>query len=148
MKKIGSSNGFSLIELMIAVAVIAILTAIAYPSYQESIQKSRRADAKAALVQLAQYMERFYTLYGCYNWDPTNACLNTTVLVPLPFTQSPTDSAAKYYNLSLNPNPPGQNAFTLQAVPIATTDQANDKCGTLSLTNTGVKSSSIGTNCW
>jgi prepilin-type N-terminal cleavage/methylation domain-containing protein len=53
-------KGFTLIELMIAVVVIAILAAIAYPSYQDSVRKSRRADAKSALMEHAQFMERTY----------------------------------------------------------------------------------------
>ena len=57
-RKIGWSSGFTLIEVMIVVALIALLATIAMPSYQDSIRKSRRADAKAALVQLAQFMER------------------------------------------------------------------------------------------
>ena len=55
------NQGFTLVELMIVVAIVAILAAIAYPSYKEYVRKSRRADAKAVLVEAAQFMERVYT---------------------------------------------------------------------------------------
>ena len=61
------NNGFTLVELMIAVGIVGILSAIAYPSYQNSILKSRRADAKSGLLQLTNFMERLYTETGCYN---------------------------------------------------------------------------------
>lgn len=54
-------SGFSLMELMIAVAIVAILASIAYPSYVGYIQQARRADAVASLMELAQFMERYYT---------------------------------------------------------------------------------------
>ncbi len=59
-------KGFTLIELMIAAAIIAIIAAIAYPSYQDSVRKSRRVDAKAALLNAAQVLERCYTEKSTY----------------------------------------------------------------------------------
>ena len=60
------NKGFTLIELMIVVAVVAILAAVAYPSYQDSVQKTRRADAKAALERAAGLQERFFTENNSY----------------------------------------------------------------------------------
>jgi len=60
------SKGFTLIELMITVVIIAILVAIAYPSYQDSVLKTRRATGQADLIQIANYMERFFTENGTY----------------------------------------------------------------------------------
>ena len=115
--------GFTLIELMITVAVVAILAAVAIPSYSEHVRKSRRAQAKADLVELAQQLERFHTVQNTYNG------------MTLPFTQSPRDGKS-YYTLSLS-GAATSSSFTLQAVP--GTGQDKDKCGTLTLDQAGRK---------
>ena len=84
MKKFSFFKGFTLIELMIVVAVIAILAAIAYPSYQDSVRKSRRADAKAVVLNAAQILERCYTQNNVYT-----GC-----------TGLPTESEHKYYKIT------------------------------------------------
>ena len=61
-----NTKGFTLIELMIAVAIVGILAGIAYPSYQDSVRKSRRADAKGALLGFANAMERYFTENNSY----------------------------------------------------------------------------------
>lgn len=80
----GSDRGFTLIELMIVVAVIAIIAAIAYPSYMDYVRQSRRADATVALLELAQYMERYYTNNGRYTDGDGN-------YPALPFDEAPRD---------------------------------------------------------
>ncbi len=122
-----SVRGFTLMELMIVVAVVAILAAIAYPSYQDQIRKSRRAQAKADLVEYAGLAERFHT---------TN---NTYVGFALPSTVSPREAgAAARYNLAIA-SAAGSLAttFTITATPIAPQDA--DRCGILSLNQAGVK---------
>lgn len=141
MHKRRSSHGFTLIEVMIVVVIIGILAAIAYPSYQDSIRKSRRADAQTALLELAQFMERQYTANGTY-LTAANAA------VTLPFTESPKDGATKHYNLAFSGNPT-RNAYVLGATP--KNAMANDPCGTLTLSNTGAKGQATGmsvTDCW
>ena len=64
-------HGFTLIELMVTVAIVAILSAIAYPAYTEYILKSRRTDAKNALLDLAARQERFYSLNNKYSIVPS-----------------------------------------------------------------------------
>jgi type IV pilus assembly protein PilE len=123
------SRGFTLIELMIVVAIVAILAMIAYPSYTRQVQKSRRAQAKADLTELAQGLEREFT-----------ANRNYTGYV-LQFATSPRDgNPAVAYNIALA----NVTATTYELDAGATGPQATDLCGDLSLTNTGLKSHSAG----
>ncbi len=62
-------NGFTLIELIIAVAILAILASIAYPSYVEQVRKSKRADAKTALYKIAQQQEEYFIQHLSYAKD-------------------------------------------------------------------------------
>ncbi len=128
------AKGFTLIELMIVVAVVAILATIAMPSYQEHVRKSRRAQAKADLVELAQQLERHHTVQNSYAG------------LTLPFTQSPRDGTSRY-TLSYV-GTPAAGTFTIQAVPGE--GQSSDKCGTLTLDQAGRKTSSASTvaECW
>ena len=130
--------GFTLIELMIAVAVVAILAAIAYPSYQEQVRKSRRAQAKADLVELAQIAERYRTVNNTYA---------TFDLATMAFNKSPRAGTA-YYGLALSNNT--ATTFTMTATPNASGGQSKDKCGTLTINQAGVKTNSAGTyaQCW
>lgn len=128
--------GFTLIELMIVVAVVAILAAIAVPSYQEQVRKSRRAQAKADIVEYVQMAERFFTVN------------NTYVGFALPATVSPREAGATArYNLAATTQTATQ--FVLTAT--ATGPQASDRCGDLSVSNTGLKTESGSATlaeCW
>jgi len=127
-------NGFTLIELMITVAIVAILATIALPSYQDSVRKTQRATAQADLMQLASFMERFFTENNKYH--QSNAA--TPVAVSLPSGVS-----HDFYTYTL----PTKTAttFTLQATPSGS--QAADTCGTLTITHTGAKGAAT-SGCW
>ena len=140
---ISKATGFTLIELMIVVVIIGILAAIAYPSYNESVRKTQRSDAKIKLSEIAQILERCFTELNEY--DNTN-CPNVTGS-PAAITAVPTDEG--YYTISstlLN-----DDTFTLTATPVASGPQAADaKCATLTIKHTGAKEAT-GTdaaNCW
>lgn len=118
-------KGFTLIELMIVVAIVGILSAIAYPSYTEYVQRGHRADARAGLLQAQLWLERGATATGVY---PT--------VLPANLTWSADTS--KRYTIGLaagNTNA----AFTLTATPKNPGPQASDKCGTYTLNNTGLR---------
>ncbi|NIB40248.1 prepilin-type N-terminal cleavage/methylation domain-containing protein [Pseudomaricurvus alkylphenolicus] len=123
-------GGFTLIEVLITLAIVAILAAIALPSYQGTLQKNRRNDAKAALMGLSQAMERFFTQNNTYVGAATGTLPQPPDIFP---TQSPIDSDPKFYNLRITAA--GGNTYTLQAIPISGTDQADN--GRLQLNHLG-----------
>jgi type IV pilus assembly protein PilE len=130
MKK---QQGFNLIELMIVVAIVGLIAAIAYPSYQEQIRKTRRADCSGALTGLGNAMERFFTVNSTYLGA---AAGGADTGAPAVFSATcPTDGGTAYYNVTIQAAT--GSTYSLQAAPIGA--QATDKCGTLTLTNTGLK---------
>lgn len=140
-------GGFTLIEMLISIAIIGILAAIALPSYRQSIQKGARADAKSILVENAQFMERNFTTNNCYHRTDARCASDWSSgaagSVELPASQSPKSGTAKY-NISFVGSPIA-TTFTIQAVP--TGGQASDTCGTLTLTNTGAQTPATA-GCW
>lgn len=140
-----NNGGFTLIELMIVVTIIAILAAVGYPGYQNHVLKARRTDAKSNLLELAQYMERFFTETGsyCANSPPDSPC---TTAPTLPFTKSPKDGSNQFYTFAFTAGMPTATAYTLQATPEG--GQLKDtQCGALSIDSTGVKCALGGTRC-
>lgn len=134
-------SGFTLIELMIVVAIIGVLSMIAYPSYIESVRKGDRAAARAAMLEVQQFMERFYAANNAYATTVSGTLTNPTL--PARLQSVPTESPK--YTISLGTA--AANSYTITATPVRT-----DICGNLTLTNTGVKGRS-GTGatvqkCW
>lgn len=131
-------KGFTLIELMIVVAIVGILAAIAYPSYQSYVESTRRSLAQADLLEIAQFLERRYSA----NFDYRAADGSNPIL---PFTTSPRNTnEPTAYNITF-PVAVTRNTFTLQAAP--TTMQAGDDCGTMSLSQDGTRTAAQN-DCW
>ncbi|HEV2040146.1 MAG TPA: type IV pilin protein [Casimicrobiaceae bacterium] len=131
------SLGFTLLEVMIVCAIVSILAAIAYPSYQSSVQKSRRSEATGALLGVASQMERWSTEKSTY----AGATLGTTGVYA-------NHTENSYYDLSLTNLT--ATTYTIRAAPAGA--QAGDPCGTFTYTEQGVKNVTGGTwtraQCW
>lgn len=131
-------RGFTLLELMITCLIVALLAAIAIPSYVSAMQQSRRSDATSALTGAAGQMERYFTEQGTYA-TATLGSSSTSVY--------PSTSQNGYYNLSLTNLT--ATSYTLNAAPTGV--QADDPCGSYTYTDQGVKgvTGSPGVaNCW
>jgi len=162
MKKPGA-NGFTLMEMMIAVAIIGILAALAYPNYIQYISETRRSDATINLVRIASLQEKFFTECGFYagTLGAVRNCGTSTLAAGLTAGGATTEG---HYTIAVvtipGPPPlatPGGGGFTLTATP-AGLQAVRDglRCATITITNTGARdatgtASPAGTNggrCW
>lgn len=120
--------------MMIVVTIIGVLASIAYPNYQDYIQRSRRVAATACMAELVQFMERYYTTNLSYLGAeiPVAACRN---------------DLSNYYTFRLQA-PPTASTFLLEAVPRGA-QLADSTCGTLGLNQMGARTQSGGgSGCW
>ena len=141
MKK--SARGMTLIELMIVVAILGIIVAIGYPSYQDHIKKARRTEGMGELLELADRMERHYSDTGSY--DQTDGTDMTAAVIYRSTTQN------GYYALSID-NGTDNVQFTARAAPTSLGNQNTDKCGTFVVNSQGTKTVTGGSlsaaDCW
>lgn len=137
------SRGFTLIELMIVVAIVAALMVIVMPAYLGNAKKARRAEAKAALTGLTIAMERYYMEQSPSTYVGASLGNDPNDIFP---SQIPLDAANKTYSLRIVS--PSATGYSVTATPI--NNQVGDDCGTLGITSLGVKSATGGSvaDCW
>jgi type IV pilus assembly protein PilE len=140
----GSRAGFSLLEVMIVVAIIAILAAIAIPSYSNYVVRTNRVAAEGCLSEYANYMERYYTTNLNYSKDVSGTA-NTLPQLSCA-TQAQTGNSYAYTMPAVS-----ATAYTVQAAPIKTQLTRDTQCGTLTVDQTGkrtVGGSGTLAQCW
>ena len=133
-------DGYTLTELLITVAILGIIAAIGYPSYQNYVQATRRAEARNMLLDAANREERFFADNNAYSADMTT----------LGFAADPAISETGNYSLSATVNPAAPNATSYTLTATAQGDQTDDDdCDSLALNSVGQKTSlPAGGQCW
>ena len=139
MLKRNKFKGFTLLELMIVVAIVGILAAIAYPSYQENVRAARRADAAELLMRIAQAQERHFTQFGRYAGVLVGGAAQPNNLGT---TAGNLESEGGFATVTLSN--PGATTYTLTATIVP----ADPDCGNLTLDQTGAKTPLAPDFCW
>jgi type IV pilus assembly protein PilE len=148
-------RGFTFIELMVVLALVGLLAVIAIPSYQESVRKSRRAEVRSQLLEVAQYLQRFYS----HNDSFATTKAGAAATIPSELAKVPRNAApgSQSYDISFATPAagainPGLASFKIQAVRRAGGPMDGDKCGDFTLENTGarnvLKATDTAANCW
>ncbi len=128
-------GGFTLVELVLAVVIVAIFAAIALPIFQDYVRRARRADAQQVLAQISQFYERSLTLNSIFT-GPFPPALAT-----IPATATGTSVR---YNITATPVATA-NSYLITATPV--NDQVADRCGLMTIADTGVRTATLN-DCW
>ncbi|KZZ64622.1 hypothetical protein A3765_10955 [Oleiphilus sp. HI0130] len=139
-------KGFTLIELMIVVAIIGIIASIGYPRYTESVSKSRRGNAQAEMLSLSSALERYYTQNNHYS---NAAAAGADTGAPDATLYTIDAETAQFYTITISAVGDADTAqtYTLSAAP--TGGMTGDRCGTMTLNSAGVRTAAAGeTDCW
>lgn len=155
-------HGFTLMEMLITLVIVAVLAGIAIPSYAVYVERSKRAAARSALMDAASFLERSFATNGCYNFASVAACqaqTGTALSLPPALARAPAEGRASYaITLDTSASPTGQ-AYVLTATPCGTAGSCpagsdmfvDGQCGSLTLSQTGARGRS-GTadlaTCW
>jgi type IV pilus assembly protein PilE len=131
-----NQKGFTLIEVMVVVAIVGILAGIAYPSYTEYVARSNRSEGQRELMRIANLMEQRFLDTRAYTEDMTDLGLNADPYI--------TDTGGSHYSIDASVN---GRTYTLTATARGHQATIDSACGTLTVTDTGLKGSS-GTDCW
>lgn len=140
------ASGFTLVEMLTTLALLGVLAAVAYPSYAAHLHRAHRADAQAALMDAAFFMQRHYAAHHRYDTGDASAPL---VNLPAPLNQSPRQGAGHYV---IHVTQADAGSYTLSATPTATGPMAHDPCGSLTLNqhhSRGVTGTTVSVaQCW
>jgi len=147
----GRTAGFTLIELMIAVAIIGILVRLAYPAYTQSVLKSHRAEAKSALLDLASREERYFSTTNTFTTSAPLLGYASTATITTASPLTVQAGSSSYYTLSVSIDATA-SAPNFTATATAVNSQVKDtKCMNFTLNQAGVQTVSgtdTAANCW
>src|ERR1700679_1252675 len=123
-------NGFTLVELMIAVLIVGILAAIAIPSYANYVKRANRSDATRSLSATAQALERCYSQNFTYSNTAPFVCAANAGAVP---------SSQGYYTVTINVTAGPPESYLLTAVPVLSPQTEDAACTSFTLDSTGAQ---------
>lgn len=150
-----SEQGFTLIELMVVLAIVGIIAAIAYPSYLQYVTKSNRSAAESYMLSVSNKEEQYMLDMRQYFSAPLTSSACTNILTGAPLASlgiTPSNNVSQNYSMDIcADNTTTPFTYTITATPIGSQQTNDTKCGTLTLKQDGTKGTSVPgavTACW